>query len=432
MERETHNLLNNYVDLLLDAVLLVDVQGRVVHVNAACERIFGYTPDELIGQPMIEFVMPEDRARTLEEAKHVMAGHPRIGFENRYIRKDGKPVHIMWSVQWSEADQMRIGVARDVTELKRTEARQSAIYAISEAAQNATDLQALFKEIYKIAAELMPVAGFAVAILDRRSGRLAFPCQLDRNGSSRVLDEEAASTYCAEVFRSGNPMLLPGEVLAGSEEYCLAMPLITPNETIGVLILSSCTPYGEKDTELLNFVSSQIARAIERKQLHAELLQAARYDELTGLPNRRLFHERMSLALARSRRKKSQLALLYLDVDDFKEVNDSLGHGVGDLVLREVATRLQNCVRESDLVSRIGGDEFVVLLEEISCMDNAQLVAGKIRTALSHPIVVDDSILVIVASIGIALCPPDGIETEQLLDQADRAMYMDKRARLQG
>jgi len=81
-------------------------------------------------------------------------------------------------------------------------------------------------------------------------------------------------------------MLLPGEVLAGSEEHCLAMPLITPKETIGVLILSSCTPYGEKDTELLNFVSSQIARAIERKQLHAELLQAARYDELTGLPNR--------------------------------------------------------------------------------------------------------------------------------------------------
>jgi diguanylate cyclase (GGDEF)-like protein len=123
------------------------------------------------------------------------------------------------------------------------------------------------------------------------------------------------------------------------------------------------------------------------------------------------------------------MAVLYIDVDDFKQVNDSLGHAAGDLLLREVAQRLQRCVRETDTVARLGGDEFVVLLEDVQTPEDAHTVADKIRGAMRHPIDVDGRVLRILASIGIALYPEHGQEIEQLLRHADEAMYRDKRSK---
>ncbi|WP_232428934.1 PAS domain-containing protein [Aromatoleum toluclasticum] len=138
--------MRDFIDLMLDTIFLVDPRGRIAYVNAACQRMFGYAPEELIGQMLFDFLAPEGRARTEEEAQHVMAGCPRVGFENRYIRKNGRQVHVMWSACWSAEDQLRIGVARDVTHLKRAEAVQHALYAISEAAHNAADLDVLLRE----------------------------------------------------------------------------------------------------------------------------------------------------------------------------------------------------------------------------------------------------------------------------------------------
>ncbi|MEN3297509.1 MAG: hypothetical protein V7642_6762 [Burkholderiales bacterium] len=440
METKAQDLLPTFVDLLLDAVFLVDVRGRLVYVSAACERIFGYTPDEMIGQSMIDLVAPEDRERTLEEAMQVMAGYPRIGFENRYIRKDGRHVHIMWSARWSEADQLRIGVARDVTERKHAEEMQAATYAVSEAAHNATDLAALFREIHQIIAKLVPVAGVAVATWDPKTKQLCFPYQVDVHGNSLVVEETIARQYCAEVIRRGRPMVLPDDVLAtppgGPTSFCateawLAMPLITQKEAIGALVLKSYpgTIYSDKDKELLHFVSAQVATAIKRRQLHDELLRSARYDELTGLPNRRLFHDRMKSVLARCRRRQSRMAVLFVDIDNFKQVNDSFGHAVGDLLLQKVARRLKHCVREEDTVARLGGDEFVVLLEEIDVQENALAIADKVRSAVRRPVNVDSLVLRTRASIGVAFYPEHGVETEQLLKHADKAMYLDKKAK---
>jgi diguanylate cyclase (GGDEF)-like protein/PAS domain S-box-containing protein len=110
-----------WIDLLLDAICVVDAEGRFVFVSAASERIFGYRPEEMIGKQMIEMVVPEDRARTLSAASQIMSGHEQLNFENRYLRKDGKVVHILWSARWSEDDRLRIAVARDVTKLKQSE-----------------------------------------------------------------------------------------------------------------------------------------------------------------------------------------------------------------------------------------------------------------------------------------------------------------------
>lgn len=425
----------NVVDLLLDAVFMVDVQGRVVHVSAACERIFGYTPEELTGKSLVELVVPEDRAKTLEEASHVAAGRPRVGFENRYVRKDGRIVHIMWSARWSEADQLRIGVARDVTERKRAEDMQAATYAISEAAHSATDLVAMFREIHGIVARLVSAAGFAVALKDARSGSVYMSYQSGLPDETPAGQGTLLRQLVKDVVSSGRPVALPGEAEPGArKEAWVALPLMSPHGVAGALVLKAHpgTSHCEKDNELLQFVATQVATAIERRRLNDELLRAARYDELTGLPNRRLFQDRMRSALARTRRHRERFALLYVDIDDFKQVNDSLGHSAGDQLLEEVALRLQQCVREEDTVARMGGDEFVILLEEIQTPDDADMIAEKILSSVSFPVHLDGHLLCVKASVGIALYPDHGDSAEQLLRHADAAMYDSKKAKVAG
>jgi diguanylate cyclase (GGDEF)-like protein len=180
------------------------------------------------------------------------------------------------------------------------------------------------------------------------------------------------------------------------------------------------------DAELYRFVAAQVAIAVERQQLHAELMRAARYDDLTGLPNRRLFHDRLRIALARARRTDKRLALLFVDIDHFKEVNDTLGHAAGDRLLHEVAERLTQCARRSDTVARLGGDEFVVLAEELARAEDAQLIAEKIRNTVCAPIAAGERTVHVAASVGIALFPDHGEQADQLLRFADGAMYEDK------
>ncbi len=161
----------------------------------------------------------------------------------------------------------------------------------------------------------------------------------------------------------------------------------------------------------------------ERKENEERVRRLAHHDQLTGLPNRNLLNDRMNHAIARVRRHGGRMAVLYIDLDRFKPVNDTLGHEAGDLVLQTVARRLLSCVRTSDTVARIGGDEFVVVTEEIHLPQDASLVAAKIIEALAEPIPVHDTICSIGASVGIAVFPDDGYSMDEVCKAADTAMY---------
>ena len=423
------DLLPPFVDLLLDAVFLVDLEGRVVYVSAACERIFGYTPQEFQGQRLIDHVAVQDRARTLEEAAKVAAGCARIGFENRYVHKNGHLVPIMWSARWSEDAQLRIGVARDITERKHAEQMQAATYAISEATHNATGLAELFEEIHRIVAALVPLAGFAVLTREPMTGRLGFASRAGLGGDPDAAWEAAALAHCTVVIRAGKAMPLPEEPPGASS--WLAMPLMAQQEAIGVLLVkrSAHAMHTDRDRELLQFVAAQAATAIRRRNLNDELLRLARYDQLTGLPNRRLFQDRMEALLVRCRRRNCRAAVLFIDLDGFKQVNDNAGHAVGDLLLQHVAQQLKRSVREVDTVARLGGDEFVILLEDVEEEQHALIVAETIRRALLQPACINGQLLQTRASIGLAFYPDHGSEAHHILMHADKAMYRDKRGR---
>lgn len=172
-----------------------------------------------------------------------------------------------------------------------------------------------------------------------------------------------------------------------------------------------------------------IARDItERKIAEENTRHAAHYDYLTDLPNRALFIDRLVYALSLAKRNKYKLALFFLDLDGFKKVNDTLGHAHGDLLLKEVATRLQQLIRSSDVLARIGGDEFTFILNNITSQENALLVANKIIAALSEPFDLNGQICHIGGSIGVSFYPDDSENSEALLKQADEAMYLAKKS----
>lgn len=441
MKKSFSATIARFTDLLMDAVCMVDVDGRFVFVSSACERIFGYTQQEMIGRQMIDLVVPADRARTLAAARAISDGQANSSFANRYVRKDGQIVHILWSACWSEADQLRVAVARDVTAIKQAEAMQVALYAISEAAHASDDLPTLFQRVHQIIGALLPAPGFGVALRGEDGRPLQFTYHANADGPAppaplaRLLGEE--------VLRSGLPVRITPTTLpyltaqlraaAGPAPDCwIGAPLATPQDLIGVLLLQSSggqsqDNYTDRDQDLLMFVSKQVATAIQRKQLHSSLRFMAQHDELTQLPNRRLFHDRLEMALVRAQRHQSMLSLLFIDLNKFKEVNDSFGHACGDLLLRKVAQRLKDCVREADTVARLGGDEFVILLEEMLVPGDAAQIREKIHHVLLAPILLPDGgSLTITASIGVAHYPEHGDDVQQLIRYADQAMYSSK------
>jgi diguanylate cyclase (GGDEF)-like protein len=160
---------------------------------------------------------------------------------------------------------------------------------------------------------------------------------------------------------------------------------------------------------------------IQHAKKHLDLM--AHYDGLTGLPNRELFSERLQQAIIQARRNHSQVGLLFLDVDNFKLINDTLGHPTGDVLLRDIAERLRLCVREGDTISRLGGDEFTLMLPGLASAEDAALVAQKVRDVLAQPMALGEHETVVSASIGIAVYPADGTDIDDLLKNADTAMY---------
>lgn len=431
----------NVLDLLLDAVCVVGPDSTVLFVNPAFERIFGYTPQEMLGRRMLDLVHPDDQRATQLQADSVMDGSLQLHFENRYIRKDGSTAHIRWTARYLPERNVRVAVAHDITERKLTESMHAAIYAISEAAHTAQTLQTLCERIHQIIGKLLAAANFSVALYDAQQDTLGFPYHVNEHHPAPGTLALSEDVLLAEVIRQGNTVLLTPETRAVLSRrvalpthpdplYWLGVPLLSPGGPIGALVLQSYTEqsrYTDKDKELLQFVSAQIAAALERQQMRERLQHMAQYDQLTHLPNRQLFLDRLKTALARARRDDMLLSLLFIDLDRFKDVNDTLGHAMGDMLLQRVAQRLTESVRGSDTVARLGGDEFVVLLEGGYAREHANGAADKILAAFSQPFDLEGHRLHIQPSIGVAIYPEHGAEEHHLLGHADEAMYVSKK-----
>ena len=180
------------------------------------------------------------------------------------------------------------------------------------------------------------------------------------------------------------------------------------------------------------YVVGDIVDITEQKKSEQVLKYLATHDPLTGLPNRTLFSDRLHHALLLARRSNSNVAVMFIDLDGFKSVNDAFGHEMGDHVLERVARRLNSCVRESDTLARFSGDEFTLVVENITNPEDAAVIAQKIVTKLSVPLQEEGQQITITASIGISIYPDDGEDERRLLKTADEAMYRVKKATKNG
>ncbi|HJT61481.1 MAG TPA: EAL domain-containing protein, partial [Burkholderiales bacterium] len=208
------------------------------------------------------------------------------------------------------------------------------------------------------------------------------------------------------------------------------VPVRTDDQVCGVLCICrrDMAAFGAEEINFLQATSSVLSTALQRIESEARLAYLAQFDPLTDLPNRALLADRFSQMIVQARRRNSPLAVLFIDLDEFKAVNDTLGHAGGDGLLKHIAMRLQSAVRTGDTVARISGDEFVIVLNELVRPEDAALIAQKIIDGLGTPVEVDGKEVFVTASVGIAAFPTDGADAETLIGAADAAMYRAKQA----
>ena len=236
-----------------------------------------------------------------------------------------------------------------------------------------------------------------------------------------------------------NPKMAPWRESALKRGYqsSVALPLICDDNILGALTLYAADPnaFAGEEVQLLTELANDLAfgiqtlRArIEHDEIGKQLEFQANHDTLTRLPNRLLLHDRFERAMAQAKRENSEVAVLFLDLDNFKQVNDTLGHELGDRLLINVVERLQNCIRETDTISRQGGDEFVILLTDIKDLGTIEAIAQNIIEAFADPFDVSGNALIVSFSIGISVFPLDGTDFNSLLKHADTALYQAKDA----
>jgi len=424
------------LDAAPDAMIIVDSLGTIVYANSQTQALFGYSNDELHGKP-IEILLPERFRKAHPDLRTSYVRNPRLRpmGENLQLyaqHRNGSefPVEIRLSAVQTEDGLLISSTIRDVT--ARADLALKAGLAIRGVPSAERPGQADQLSEAKVRAQgMLNSIGDAVISTDP-AGTVTYlnPVAEKITGWSRA---EAMGRRLEDIITitkdsSSEPMAaLQSAPLEGGVVSTSASGILTRRDGAEFAVEHSAAPIQDDRGEVIGavmvFRDVSAARAITQK-----LAYAAHHDSLTGLPNRVLFELRLKQAMALARRHNCEVAVLFLDLDRFKPVNDTWGHAVGDRLLESVARVLQSCVRSTDTVSRFGGDEFVVLLSEISRPGDAIALADKILGALRIPHVIDQHSLLATASIGISLYPHDGIDPQTLLHNADAAMFQAKRS----
>jgi diguanylate cyclase (GGDEF)-like protein/PAS domain S-box-containing protein len=450
--KENHHLLRAVIEGTTDAVYMKDLQGRYVMVNSTVARVFGRSFEEIVGRNDIELLPYETAMQITEDDRRIMSAGETKTFEEVVTINAATQTYLSTKGPWRNHQGEVIGIigiSRNITERKQAEeslhvfARQQKVLAeLGQDALGGIDLSLLFDKTAALVAHALKTEYCKILELLPDGKTLLFRAGW-KEGQMRAGDAVQHSETRGEATLLENAP-------TGFENFPVAVPF--PASTvlseqgairgISMIIPGAGRPFGaltalpvgrpcftEEEVGFLQVVANMLATAIERRRAEELNQRRAYYDALTGLPNRSLMENHLSLALAQAERHSGMVALMYLDLDRFKEINDTLGHPVGDHLLKVVSERISACVREGDTFARMGGDEFTVLLPEIDTLEKVTGVAERIISAFIPPFQIAGQELNVSASIGIALYPHAGRDAETLLRNADSALY---RAKEQG
>ncbi len=401
-------------------ILFVDpVTAQIVDANPAACRYYQYSREEF--KTLYGWDINQVGKEKIKEAlSRICAGTTEpfyFEFTHRLANGELRPVEVHNSCVEVDGRRLICSIVHDISRWKKVEQDlaerhqflQSVIDGVSDPLM-VIGLDYSILQVNRAARNLQP---------DSWDGDEAISCHLLSHGSHSPCNEEDHPCPLREVMKTGEAVTMIHHHTIGQGQRIVeltASPLFNSDGDVYAII--------EVSRDITDRLQIEELLNENEKRLH----YLAHHDSLTGLPNRLLFEDRLSQALSKARRSHRQVALFFLDLDHLKAVNDNLGHKYGDLLLVDIARRLRKCVREGDTVARMGGDEFLVLLEEVESIEIIEATAERICTALSHELVKDDFSQKISVSIGISIFPEDASSGQDLLRNADQAMYRVKAA----
>jgi diguanylate cyclase (GGDEF)-like protein/PAS domain S-box-containing protein len=450
-EAELRHMLLEYQAILDNAsVGIVFTRNRTFfHCNERFAEMFGWPVDELIGQPThIVYPSQEDYDRLGKIAIPVLSAGQRLDTELQMKRRDGT---VVWcrmlanAVDPNDHSKGSIFIMEDISERKNADESSRQLLLEYRAILDNATLGITFtrKRIFlHCNARFSEMFGWGSNELIGQSASIVYPSdeafgELSRKVRKALASGERFETELQMKRRDGSlfwcRMLAraidPADSSKGSifitedvtERRAVQDALIRARNELEARVQERTAELADANMRLQQEIQ-------ERTQAEEQVRHLANHDPLTDLPNRRLLEDRLAHALAGAKRNGGQVAVLFIDLDYFKPINDSLGHRIGDLLLQAIAKRLRSLLREVDTVARVGGDEFVIVLPDVHTNDATGETAQRILDAMVCPYVIEDNELSVTPSMGISLYPNDGIDVGKLLDRADEAMYEAKHA----
>lgn len=427
----------------------IDCKGIVQRVNRAECRLLGLQKSEMLGKPVWDLVSPGERELSRVAVIQKLDGSRELGTISRdYRHADGTTLTIEIHenlIRNGNGEVVGIRSALlDITERRVMEALERGYREVLESIVQEKPLESVLHGLTELLERQDPGVWYSIMLL--REERLfrgsASSLPADYMAAIESVPVGPISGSCGSAAYWGKEIIvadvqtdplwaeLRDAAAAHGVRACTSVPILSGSGSVlGTLAAtSSCIRQpGGRDKIRMDYAARLASVAIEHRQLTDLLAYQAGHDRLTGLANRHLFEDRLKQTIALSVRNATKFALLFIDLDGFKRINDRLGHAAGDCLLKGVAERLQAGVRRSDTVSRIGGDEFTVILGDIGGRRGAESVAYKLLQSFIEPFALDEdpdgSLGIVVPSIGIAVFPEDGRDSAELQRHADAAMY---------
>lgn len=451
------DVLRRALSSLRDLLVIVDEAMRIAYVSPSVDAVMGYAPERLIGRTLRDVIHHEEHAVLEQLIDERFASRAGGVIVHRSPHADGSFRYLETMVQTLEEDGRFVGAAfsaRDVTQriaqqlrLEREVAFRGALVALTNELLGSMVDARFYQRALERAVEIVPDAQAGSILLWLGDGAFRFEAAVGydlealRQITLTLSDIGHAGEPVTERVQGHAPLGLEQEKLDVLERVgrrseirvTLSVPITLAGEIHGLLNLDHFErddAFDDDDRSTAEAIAAQVSAAVQRRVLEAELQaeharfeRLATHDALTELPNRRLFLDRLGQALAAAGRKGRRVALLFIDLDGFKQVNDGHGHEMGDALLREVAVRMAASSRAEDTIARLGGDEFGALLIDVEQVDDAVVVARKLLAAVEGAPAALGLANDLGASIGVAVFPDDGRDADALLRAADDAMY---------
>jgi diguanylate cyclase (GGDEF)-like protein/PAS domain S-box-containing protein len=455
-KRDSEQLYRGTFDSAPVGVSQTDLHGRLLRVNNKMCEITGYSMQEMLGLNVQDIMDPDDlEAGTAIVAALLRGETDNLDREQRYLRKDGRAVWVDVRTSLARSDsgapRVLVTVVTDITERKHADEnirRLNRVYVVLSAINSlivrVLDRDTLYREACNIAVEAGLFLHAWIGVVDRETqdvhgvawagGDESFALLVRPTAENTLLNRaglaaQAIATkkyaLCNDIAAERATMACSEEALARGYRSAIGLPLIVEGEAIGAFVLYAAEPnfFDPLEIALLEELAGDIAFAQHHLAKLDQLNYLAYYDELTGLANATLFRERLGQLVAAGGREAKQLAVVMLNVERFKIINDTLGRHAGDQLLRQIAERCKHAIPDSSFAARTGGDHFAIVLKDIAGADeSARLIVGMHQTIFDAPFDLNGTELRAAARFGIALFPNDGNDSEVLFRNAESAL----------